>query len=417
MIGVAGAEPDRVDEGRRGGQIDMADDMTDGFSDEERMLLDLVERFVEERLLPLERHVMAREANGQVLELTEDEEQPLLDLCRELGLWALDAPAEVGGAALPARVMLAIHERLARTITPFQFPPDSPNLHMLDAVASPEQRERYLEPYAQGRAKSAMAISEPGAGSDPAAMRTRAVRDGDDWVINGRKIWVSRIPSADFTILMAVTDPALGARGGITAFLVDKGAPGFEVEREIPMLGGLRTFELRIDDLRLPDRQVLGEVGQGFAPMQKRLTVRRLEIGARSVGMASRALSLMCDHVAQREVFGEKLADRQSIQWWIADAATKIHLTRLLVEDAARKADRGVDIRTEASMVKVFATEMASEVVDHAMQSFGALGMTREMPFAILFQRLRMSRIYEGPTEVHRMVIARRAQREYQGRA
>jgi acyl-CoA dehydrogenase len=389
-------------------------DMTDEFSDEERMLLELVERFVDERLMPLERAVLAREADGRPLELTEDEERPLLDLCRELGLWALDAPEDMGGAALPARVMLAIHERLARTITPFQFPPDSPNLHMLDAVASPEQREKYLEPYAQGAAKSAMAISEPDAGSDPAAMRTRAVKDGEHWVINGRKIWVSRVPSSDFTILMAVTDPALGARGGITAFIVDRDTPGFEIEREIPMLGGLRTYELRIDDLRLHDRQVLGEVGQGFAPMQKRLTVRRLEIGARGVGMATRALAMMCDHVQQREVFGHKLADRQAIQWWIADAATNIHATRLLVQDAARKADRGEDIRTEASMIKVFATEMASQVVDHAMQSFGALGMTREMPFGVLSQRLRLARIYEGPTEVHRMVIARRAIAEYQ---
>lgn len=391
--------------------------MAEQFSDEEQMLLDLVERFVDERLVPLERDVLAREAAGQPLQLTDAEEQPLLELCRELGLWALDAPADMGGAALPARVMLAIHERLARTITPFQFPPDSPNLHMLDAVASPEQREKYLEPYAQGKSKSAMAISEPDAGSDPAAMRARAVRDGDHWVVNGRKIWVSRVPSADFTILMAVTDPALGARGGITAFIVDRDTPGFEIERAIPMLGGLRTYKLRIDDLRLHDRQVLGEVGQGFAPMQKRLTVRRLEIGARGIGMASRALAMMCDHVQQREVFGQKLADRQAIQWWVADAATNIHLTRLLVQDAARKADRAEDIRTEASMVKVFATEMASEVVDHAMQSFGALGMTREMPFGVLSQRLRMSRIYEGPTEVHRMVIARRAIREYQRRA
>lgn len=386
-----------------------------GFSDEERMLLDLVERFVDEQLMPLERVVLAREAAGQPLELTEEEERPLLDLCKEIGLWALDAPEEVGGAALPPRVMLAIHERLARTVTPFQFPPDSPNLHMLMEVATPEQREKYMEPYAQGTARSAMAISEPEAGSDPAAMRTRAVADGDHWVINGRKIWVSRVPSADFSILMAATDPSLGARGGITAFIVERGAPGFEVEREIPMLGGLRTYELRIDDLRLHDRQRLGEVGQGFAPMQTRLTVRRLEIGARSVGMATRALSMMCEHVQQREVFGQKLADRQAIQWWIADAATKIHATRLMVQDAAAKATRGDNIRTEASMLKVFATEMAAEVVDHAMQSFGALGMTREMPFGVLAARLRMSRIYEGPSEVHRMVVARRAIREYGG--
>ncbi len=390
----------------------MADELHQ-FSDEEQMLFSLVERFVSDRLMPLERDVLAREAAGEPLALTEAEEAPLLAMCRELGLWALDAPEEMGGAGLPARVMLAIHERLSRTVTPFQFPPDSPNLHMLDAVASPEQRVKYLEPYALGRSKSAMAISEPDAGSDPSAMRTRAVRDGEDWVLNGRKIWVSRVPSADFTILMAVTDPALGARGGMTAFLVDRDTPGFEIEREIPMLGGLRTYELRIENLRLHQRQVLGEVGQGFAPMQKRLTVRRLEIGARSIGMASRALAMLCDHAMTREVFGQKLADRQAVQWWIADAATKIHLTRLLVQDAAAKADRGEDVRTEASMVKVFSTEMAAEVVDHAMQAFGALGMTREMPFGVMAQRLRMSRIYEGPTEVHQMVIARRSITDY----
>jgi len=186
------------------------------------------------------------------------------------------------------------------------------------------------------------------------------------------------------------------------------------IEREIPMIGGARTYELVLDDLRLPDRQVLGQVGQGFAPMQKRLTVRRLEMGATCIGIASRALSMMCNHVQQREVFGQKLAERQSIQWWIADAATKIHTTRLLVEDAGRKTDKGEDIRTEASMVKVFATEMAAEVVDNAMQSFGALGMAREMPFGVMSQRLRLARIYEGPSEVHRMVIARRATKEYE---
>ena len=387
--------------------------MTIEFTEEETMLLELVERFVDDQLMPLEAAVMAREAAGQAAALLPEEEEPLLELCKEIGLWALDAPEEVGGAALSSRIMLAIQERLFKTIIPFRFPPDSPNLHMLMAVGSAEQKATYLEPYAQGRMRSAIAISEPGAGADPAAMKTRAVRDGDQWVINGRKIWVSNIPTADFVILMAVTDPARGARGGITAFIVDRGAPGFIVEREIPMIGGSRTWELVLDDLRLDDGQVLGEVGEGFAPMQKRLTIRRLEIGSLCVAFASRALELMCDHVQAREVFGEKLADRQAIQWWVADAATKIHATRLMVDDAAIKQDRGGDVRTEASMLKVFATEMASEVVDNAMQSFGAMGMTREMPFAMMSQRLRLARIYEGPTEVHRMVVARRALRQY----
>jgi acyl-CoA dehydrogenase len=383
------------------------------FAEEERMLIDLVEKFVENELMPLEKAVMAREAAGGPVSLTPEEEAPLLAKCRELGLWALDAPEEIGGASLPTTVMLAVQERLKSTVTPFIFPPDSPNLHMLMAVATPEQKKKYMEPYAKGEMKSCIAISEPGAGGDPARMKTRAVREGDEWVINGRKIWVSGVPKVDFLILMAATDTSKGARGGITAFLLDKGTPGFTIEREIPMLAGARTYELVLENVRLKDSQVLGAVGQGFAPMQKRLTVRRLEIGAMCVGMASRALRMMCEHTQQRETFGQRLSDRQAIQWWIADAATKIHATRLMVMDAAEKQDRGEDVRTVASMVKVFATEMAQEVLDHAMQSFGAMGMTRELPFAIMSQRIRLSRIYEGPTEVHRMVIARQILKEY----
>ena len=383
------------------------------FAEEERMLLELVEKFVENELMPLEKAVMEREAAGQPVGLLPEESEPLLKKCKELGLWALDAPEEVGGAALPSTVMLAVQERLKRTITPFIFPPDSPNLHMLMAVATPEQKLKYMEPYAQGKMKSCIGISEPEAGGDPAQMKTRAIREGDEWVINGRKIWVSNVPSSDFVILMAVTDPEKGARGGITAFILEKGTPGFTIEREIPMLGGARTYELILDNVRLKDSQVLGEVGNGFAPMQKRLTIRRLEMGAMSVGIASRALEMMCQHVQQRVTFGQKLSDRQAIQWWIADAATKIHATRLMVMDAGQKQDRGEDVRTVASMIKVFATEMAQEVVDNAMQSFGAMGMTRELPLSIMSQRLRLARIYEGPSEVHRMVIARRTLREY----
>jgi acyl-CoA dehydrogenase len=378
------------------------------FAEDHRMIIDLVSKFVDEKLMPLEKAVMAREAKGEPVSLLPEEEDPLLAECQEYGLWALDAPEEVGGVNLPTTVMLAIQEKLKSTITPFIFPPDSPNLHMLMAVATPEQKVKYMQPYAQGEAKSCIAISEPGAGGDPAQMKTRAVRDGDEWVINGRKIWVSNVPKADFIILMAATDPDKGAHGGITAFIVEKGTPGFIIEREIPMLGGARTYELIMDDLRLPDSQILGEVGAGFAPMQKRLTVRRLEMGAMCVGMAQRAIDMMVEHTQQRETFGQKLSDRQAIQWWIADGATKIHAARLMVMDAAEKQDRGEDVRTVASMIKVFATEMATEVIDQAMQSFGAMGMTRELPFAIMSQRLRLARIYEGPTEVHRMAIARR---------
>lgn len=376
-------------------------------SEEHRMLKDMVGKFVENELMPLESAVLARETQGGKAALTEEEEAPLLAKCKELGLWGLDVPEELGGANLPAVALMAVNEEIGRTCVPFTFPPDSPNLHMLMAVANHDQRKRYLEPYARGEMTSAIAISEPGAGGDPAGMITRAVKDGSDWVINGRKIWVSRVPQSDFTILMARTGE--GKRHeGVTAFLIDRGTKGFTVAREIPMLGGQRTYELVLEDCRVPESQVLGRLGQGFAPMQLRLTVRRLQMGAWCIGMARRALDMMMDHAKQRVTFGQKLSDRQAIQWWIAEAATKIHACRLMVMDAAAKQDAGQDVRTEASMIKVFGTEMATEVIDHAMQTFGAMGVTKEMPLQLLAQRVRTMRVYEGPSEVHRMVIARR---------
>ena len=381
-------------------------------NEEYRMLKDTVDRFVEQELMPLEPAVLAREAAGEPCALTEAEVEPLNARCRELGLWGLDAPEETGGANLPALALVGVNEAVGRTVVPFTFPPDSPNLHMLLATATAEQRTRYLEPYARGEAVSAIAISEPNAGADPAGMRTRAVKDGDHWVLNGRKIWISRVKHAAFTIVMAVTDPQKGARGGISAFLVDAGTPGFEVAREIPIIGGNRTYEVVFEDCRIPAGQLLGKEGDGFAPMQLRLTVRRLQMGAWCVGIAERALAMLVEQANQRETFGALLADRQAVQWWVADAATRIHACRLMVQHAAWKQDRGEDVRSEASMIKVFATEMATDVLDHAMQAHGAMGMTKELPLQLFAQQVRAMRIYEGPSEVHRWVVARRILRQ-----
>jgi acyl-CoA dehydrogenase len=375
--------------------------------EEHRMLQEMVAKFVDNELMPLEAAVLKRETQGDKTALTEAEEAPLLAKCKELGLWGLDVPEELGGANLPMVALIGVYEEQARTPVPFTFPPDSPNLHMLMAVANDEQRRKYLDPYARGTATSAIAISEPGAGGDPAGMTTRAVQDGDDWVINGRKIWVSRVPYADFVIVMARTGE--GRRHeGISAFIVEKGAKGFIIEREIPMIGGQRTYELVFEDCRIPASQMLGKLGHGFAPMQLRLTVRRIQMGAWCIGMARRALDMMMDHAKQRSTFGVKLADRQAIQWWIADAALKIHACRLMVLDAAAKQDAGQDVRMEASMVKLFGTEMAQEILDHAMQTFGAMGVAKELPLQLMMQKVRTMRVYEGPSEVHRMVIARR---------
>ena len=376
-------------------------------NDEHRMLKDLVARFVRDELIPLEPAVLAREGATGECSLLPQEHERLSALSRELGLWGLDAPAEMDGFDLPVTAMVGVNEELGKTITPFELPPDSPNLRMLLNTASEAQRATYLAPYARGETVSAIAISEPGAGADPSAISTRAVRDGDDWVLNGRKIWISRAARADWTIVMAVTDKSKGARGGISAFIVDRDTPGFKVERRIPMIGGVSTYEVLLEDCRIPSTQLLGEEGSGFGPMQARLSSRRVQMAAWCIGRAQRALDMLCEYAPQRKTFGSSLAERQTIQWWIADAATRIHACRLMTYEAAARIDRGDEARTQVSMIKVYATEMAWEVIDRVMQAFGAMGMTKEMPLQQMANETRLMRIYEGPSEVHRWVIAR----------
>ncbi len=375
--------------------------------EEHRMLKDLVARFVDDELMPLEAGVLAREAEGKGLGIGAAEMKRLDEVSKTLGLWGLDAPEDVGGIDLPNVAMIGVNEELGRTITPYTLPPDSPNLRMLAATVTDRQREAYLAPYVRGETISAIGISEPGAGADPAGMVTRAVRDGDDWVINGRKIWISRAAEADFTILMAVSDKEKGARGGISAFLVDKGTPGFNVLRRIPMIAGAATYEVALEDCRVEGWKLLGTEGQGFAPMQLRLGTRRLEMAAWSIGMAQRALDMICEFAPQRVTFGQPLSQRGVIQGWVADAATRIHAARLMTYDCAWKLDQGRDTRLEISMIKAFATEMAWEVIDRAMQAHGAMGMTKELPLQLMAAKIRTMRIYDGPTEVHTWVVAR----------
>ncbi|TAL04176.1 MAG: acyl-CoA dehydrogenase [Rhodospirillaceae bacterium] len=380
--------------------------------DESRMIRDTVAKFVKRELIPLEPLVLKRMAKGMDPILPPEERARLEEISRDIGLWGLEAPAALGGMELPATVMAGVFEEMATTCVPYRLPPDSPNLHMLQAVANETQRQKYLPGYCSGKLKSAIAISEPEAGGDPAAMRTRAVKDGGQWVINGRKIWISNAADADFTIVMARVGEGKREEG-ITSFIVDKGTPGFIVEREIQMIAAHKTYEVVFEDCRVPESALLGEIGQGYGPMQLRLMMRRLEIGSMAVGHAQRALDILATHALQRVTFGVRLADRQAIQWWIADIATRLHASRLMIADAAARVDRGESPRNEISMVKIFAVELAYEALDYAMQTLGALGMTMETALYPLWQDARLMRIYEGPTEVHRQAIARRTLRDY----
>ncbi len=377
-----------------------------------QMIIELVAKFVQKELIPLENEVLAREARGVHPALPVEQRARLNAISKELGLWGLDAPEDLGGMNLPATVMAGVAEELAKTAVDYEFPPDSPNLRMIQAIGTEEQKNKYLPGYIAGELHSAIGITEPGAGGDPSAMTTKAVLDGDEWVLNGRKIWIGNAKRADFIIVMARVGEGKG-REGITAFIVEKGTPGYIVERELPMLGDHYTYELVFDECRVPRGALLGEVGKGYAPMQLRLLTRRLEMGATACGITQRALDMLSEHALQRVTFGVRLADRQAIQWWIADTMIRLHASRLMIQDAARKVDRGEDVRYEASIIKVFATEMAYEAVDYAMQTLGALGMSKETALFPMWQKARLMRIYEGPTEVHRQTIAKRVLSRY----
>lgn len=380
--------------------------------EEIRLIGDTVRRFVSEYLMPLEKTVIERDAargiSGTDPLLPPDVHKKLLEKAREIGLWGIDVPVEYGGLGLGALAKCVVLEELNRTIVPFVFPPETPNLHMLIACCTPAQRERYLLPYARGDLHSSLCLTEPGAGSDAAAVEMRATRHGDKWVLNGTKMFITRADEAAFFIVIALTDKEKRARGGITAFLVDRETPGLKLVRPIPMIGAHRPWEVLFDNVEVGEDQVLGDVGHAFVPLQNRLGVRRLEIGTRCVGQAKRALEMMLDQARVRKTFGQLLEDRQSVQWWIADSAVDIHATRLMALQAAWRADKGeTDLRLESSMIKIFATEMVGRVVDRAMQIYGGYGMSKDLPLEFLYRIVRMHRIYEGPTEIHRWQVAK----------
>ena len=379
--------------------------------EELRMLRDTVARFVREELLPLERDVIRREAERGLTDaplIDPEVEKELNRKAKAIGLYGIDVPEEYGGQNLGMLAKAVVIEELKTSIVPFVLPPDSPNLWMLRETCKGDQIQKYLLPYASGDKKSAIAISEPGAGSDPAGMKTRAEYKNGKWVLNGQKIWISHARHADFMIVMAVTDPAKGSRGGMTAFLVDKGTKGLSIPSVFNTMGEHAPYAVFLDNVELSDDQVLGEVGNGFGPMQNRLGVRRMEIACRALGYARRCMDLMLTQANQRKTFGALLADRQQVQWWLADSWQEMEMVRWITWRLAWKMDQGgADWRREASMVKLQGSEMIARVSDRAIQLLGGMGVSKDMPLEYIARAVRVLRIFEGPSEVHRWVIAR----------
>jgi (R)-benzylsuccinyl-CoA dehydrogenase len=376
-----------------------------------RMIRDSVRRFAREKLLPLESTVIRREAERGFSDaplLPPEDAARLQQEAKEIGLWGMDVPAEFGGQDLGALAKIIAVEQVKYSIVPFVLPPDSPNLHFLKDCCKGEQIERYLLPYASGEKKSCLALTEAGAGSDAGGISMRATRRHGKWVLNGTKIFISNAKDADFIITIAVTDPAKKTRGGMTAFLVDKGTPGLSIPASYPMIGEYHPYQVHYESVELDDNHVLGEVGEAFVPLQQRLNLRRAEIAARCLGQATRCISMMIEQANNRSTFGVKLADRQTVQFWIADSYQEMEACRLAVYRLASRIDQGAsNIRIDSAMVKIQGPEMVTRVIDRAVQLFGAMGVSKELPFEYMYRATRPYRIVEGPSEVHRWTIAR----------
>jgi acyl-CoA dehydrogenase len=343
--------------------------------------------------------------------------QSLRDKARKAGIYGPQLPREYGGLGLGTVAMCVLFEEAGRSlIGPMALhcaAPDEGNMHLLSLYATPEQRERYLRPLAEGKIRSCFAMTEPapGAGSDPTMLLTRATRADGGWEISGRKWFATGADGSTFAIAMVVTDPSVPAHKGSTMFLVPTDARGFKLIRSVPTMGGHDGpgghGEIEFDHLRVPDSAVLGKVGEGFKMAQVRLTPARLTHCMRWMGVARRSLDIAMAYAKERQAFGKKLAEHQSIQWMIADSEIELHASRLMVMQAAWKHERGEDIRHESSICKVFVAEAVNRIIDRAVQICGALGVSTDTPLEHFYREARAFRIYDGPSEVHRMVIAR----------
>lgn len=361
--------------------------------------MDTVRQFREKELMPLEREFLL---DGQ---LDVGIRTSLETKARQQGFWALEAPEEYGGQGLGVLATCLVAEELFKHPAMFEFG-GSPEPVLY--ACSEEQKKRYVYPVIKEDKRSCYAFTEPSGGSDVAAIRTTAVRNGDNWVINGTKTFISYADRADFVILFASTDRSRGARG-ITCFLVDKDTPGFTLSRPIPTMGDdWEPHELVFDQCVVPDANRLGPVGGGWELVNKQLTHGRLKIAAYQLGIAERCLDIAVEWAKSRITWGKPIASRQSVQWMLADSAVELDAARLLTYRAAALADEGKQCEHEAFMAKLYATEMAQRVTDRCLQILGGLGYSRELPIQSFYRQVRVWRIGHGTGEIHRWMIARR---------
>ena len=370
-------------------------------TEEERQVRDTVRSFIRKEVMPLEPEVLRNERAGQ-RSLDPEVLRDLRMHARKAGFWGINTPEEYGGMNLGPVMSAILEMETGRSFVPFSFGGRADNILY---IGTEEQKQRYLIPTIEGDRRSCFAITEPDAGSDARNIRTRARRDGDDWVINGEKTFITGGNEADFVIVFAVTDPEKGSEGGITGFLADRDL-GWTSE-PIPTMGEWGPAALVFDDVRVPDANVLGEVGEGFELAMRWIGQGRYMIPARAIGSAERMLQMAIDYAKTRVSMGHPIAEYQAIQWMIADSQVEIESAKWLTLYAAWRAEQGKDSRHASSIAKLSGAVMANQVVDRVMQIHGGMGYTKELPIERWYRELRLLRIYEGTDEIQRRAIAR----------
>jgi len=377
-----------------------------------------VRAFMEEHVYPNEPVLFHEDeaADALVAELQQ--------AAKDAGLWAPHLPPEAGGSGSGFIEYAYLNEEIGRSfIAQLIFgcqAPDAGNGEILHLYGTDAQKERYLKPLVEGATRSFFGMTEPEvAGSDPTLLRGRAVRDGDDWVINAHKWFSSGADGAGFGIVMVVTDPDAAPHERASMIVVPTDAPGYELVRRIPVMGhegrGWGTHcETRFTDVRVPAENTLGPVGSGFTIAQKRLGPGRIHHVMRWLGQMQRAFELLCSYSLERKAFGGSLAEKQTVQNWIADSAAEIQACRLMTLQAAHRLDDGEEARVEVSLIKFYAARVLHDVIDRAIQVHGGLGVTEDTPLAQMYRMARAARIYDGADEVHKMVVARRILREFE---
>ena len=370
--------------------------------EELRMLQSTIRQFVENEVMP-------HEADGYEDDLPLEIKEPLQAKLRELGLWGLGVPEEYGGAGINTLGGALVAEEVNRCMLSRNLIGGGADGRLYSS--SDYLKEKYLFPTLRGELRGAGAFSEPNAAGDLGGIETNAVRDGDNYILNGTKTWVNNAHQADYVTVL-VRMKGTTRRDGMTWFIVDAGTPGYEVGRVIPMMGYTTTAELFFSDCVVPAAHRLTPEGGAWGDAQESLDRNRMMIGARALGMAGRCQDMAIDYSKKRVTFGYPLAERQAIQFMLVESEIEMYATRAMVHQAAVNADLGTVSNREAAMIKIFASEMAGRVIDRALQIHGAAGYSKDMVIEQFYRAIRAFRIFEGANEIHRWRLARNMLRE-----